>query len=269
MPISNYVIRGGEAGRERLRLLSRILQPQTASLLGHVGLAPGMKCLDIGCGGGDVTVEIARVAGPGGLVVGCDLDAPQLDIARREAAALGLTNIRFEQADAMVPDEPDQAYDLVFARMILCHVPHPARVLDSMIGHVRPGGTVVAEDIDFRGHFTSPDCPELTEYMAIVYRIMRNRGGEPDLGPALPPMLKAHGLRDVGMRVAQVAAMTGESKLIHAVTMEAVADVAIADGLTTAAEAARIASALYRFAERDDTVMSLPRYIQTWGTKPG
>lgn len=269
MSRDSYVIRGGEAGRERLRLLSRILRPQTLRLFAEAGLAPGMTCLDVGCGGGDASVEMARIVGPQGRVLGTDLDGQQLEIARCEVAALGFGNITFEHRDALASVDSQANYDFVFARMLLCHVAEPETLLENMIGYARAGGMIVVEDIDFRGHFTSPACSELDEYVSVMYRIMHRRGGNPDLGADLPPMLKAHGLVDIGMRVAQVAAMTGESKLIHAVTMEAVADVAIRDGLTNEEDVERIASALRRFAERDDTVMSLPRYIQSWGRKPG
>ena len=55
-----YIIRGGIKGRERLRMLSRIMQSATLNLLQRAGIRPGMTCLDVGCGGGDVSLELAR-----------------------------------------------------------------------------------------------------------------------------------------------------------------------------------------------------------------
>ena len=60
---TQYVIRGGVEGRERLRVISRVLRQTTASLLDRLELQPGMSCLDAGCGGGDVTCETLRVSG--------------------------------------------------------------------------------------------------------------------------------------------------------------------------------------------------------------
>ena len=70
-----YIIRGGSAGRERLRLLSRVMHGATTRLLDHVGVRPGMSYLDMGCGGGDVTIELAKRAGPTSQIVGEDIDA--------------------------------------------------------------------------------------------------------------------------------------------------------------------------------------------------
>jgi len=64
--VERYVIRGGKEGHERLLLLSRERWPSTAALFARAGLAPGMRCIDLGCAGGEVTMEIARLVVPGG-----------------------------------------------------------------------------------------------------------------------------------------------------------------------------------------------------------
>ena len=92
---SHYAIRGGTAGRERLRVLSRVLQPYTDGLFDRIGVGAGMTCLDVGCGGGDVTFALARRVGPNGRVVGVDLDAEKLELARQEGAGMGLANVGF------------------------------------------------------------------------------------------------------------------------------------------------------------------------------
>src|SRR5438876_9709070 len=98
MAEGSYIIRGGVEGRERLRLLSRILRPTTLALFDRVGVRPGMRCLDVGCGGGDVTLELGRLVGPAGRVVGIDIDATKLDLARQEAAAHGVAIVEFRHA---------------------------------------------------------------------------------------------------------------------------------------------------------------------------
>ena len=69
-----YAIRGGIAGRERLRILARTLYAGTGALFDRLGVGAGLRCLDAGCGGGDVTLELARRVGPRGRVIGVDLD---------------------------------------------------------------------------------------------------------------------------------------------------------------------------------------------------
>jgi tRNA A58 N-methylase Trm61 len=72
--MTSYVIRGGVEGKARLSVVSAALAPSTAAALDAAGLGEGMRCLDLGCGGGDVTLAIGRAVGPGGSVVGIDMD---------------------------------------------------------------------------------------------------------------------------------------------------------------------------------------------------
>ena len=89
------MIRGGQEGYDRLLLLARDRWPDTAALFERAGLSKGMRCIDLGCGGGEVTLEIAGLVAPGGSVTGVDLDEIKLDLGRRAAAKRGLDNVEF------------------------------------------------------------------------------------------------------------------------------------------------------------------------------
>src|SRR6478672_13137732 len=95
-----YAIRGGQEGKKRLDLLARVMLPTTMELLDGVGLIRGMKCTDVGCGGGHVTISMARVVGPEGRVIGTDTDTEILALAREDADVAKVANITFEQLDA-------------------------------------------------------------------------------------------------------------------------------------------------------------------------
>jgi cyclopropane fatty-acyl-phospholipid synthase-like methyltransferase len=86
----SYVLRGGQAGAERLRLIDRIKWPTTEQLLNKAGLEAGMRVLDIGCGGGAVTLRMATLVGAEGEVVGTDFDPSVLRLAQQEAEDLNL-----------------------------------------------------------------------------------------------------------------------------------------------------------------------------------
>ena len=103
MAKDKYAIKGGVKGRDRLRLLSRVFHDSTLDLLDRIELSPGSTCLDLGCGGGDITVEMARRVGPDGRVIGIDNDPVAIELARAEAADLGLTNIEYQERDVTGP----------------------------------------------------------------------------------------------------------------------------------------------------------------------
>ena len=116
-----YFIRGGVKGRERLRILGRVMQPTTLSLFERVGIGAGFSILDAGCGGGDVTLELARLTGPEGSVVGWDLDEAKLELARRDAEDLGFGNVEYRLADIR-QSEARSEYDVIYTRFLLTHL---------------------------------------------------------------------------------------------------------------------------------------------------
>src|SRR5215210_244870 len=112
-----YVLRGGRVGADRLRLLNRVKWPTTEPLLREAGLRAGMSCLDVGCGGGDVTLKMAALVGDEGHVVGVDRDQTILQLARQKADDQGLpVTFRTLEAEGLTEES---AYDLVFARYLL------------------------------------------------------------------------------------------------------------------------------------------------------
>jgi len=132
-----YIIHGGSPRRERLRVLARAVRPTTTALLDEAGVPRGAACLDVGCGGGDVTLELAERAGPEGRVVGVDLDEEALALARDEAEALGL-DVEYRCAD-LLHDDLGTGYDVVFVRFLLTHLAEPERACERLVCAARRG----------------------------------------------------------------------------------------------------------------------------------
>jgi SAM-dependent methyltransferase len=264
MKTSEYILRGGVAGRERLRILSRVMRPTSLALLQRAGIRPGMACLEIGCGGGDLAFDMARIVGSSGTVAGIDFDQQELDLAKNEAAVLKLDNLKFRLAD-ITESELASEFDLAHARFLLTHLPDPAEAVARMRRALRPRGVIVLEDIDFRGHFSYPESPALARFVELYMELARRSGRDPIIGPRLPALLIDAGLQDVQMNVVQPAGLSGEVKLMNPITMESIGDKIVAEGLASAAEVADVVAALYHFARTPGTVASLPRIIEAWG----
>jgi SAM-dependent methyltransferase len=265
--MTHYVIRGGLEGRERLRVLARVMHASTASLLDRLVWRDGLVCLDAGCGGGDVTVELARRVAPHGRALGIDIDEAKLDLARREAQEHDVANVTFQRSD--VSELGDATlFDVVYARFLLTHLSDPAGVVRAFYRHLRPGGMIAVEDIDFKGAFTYPESRAYQRYEELYCATVRQRGGDPHIGPRLPSLLRAAGFEQIGVAVAQPVGVEGEAKLLNPLTMERIADAVLADGLATAEEIDEIVRALYEFAADPATVAGLPRVVQAWGRVP-
>jgi 2-polyprenyl-3-methyl-5-hydroxy-6-metoxy-1,4-benzoquinol methylase len=262
-----YVIRGGVEGRERLRVLGRVVYPGTASFLDRLGVRPGMSCLDVGCGGGDVTVELARRVAPEGRVIGVDLDETTLELARREAEAAEVDNVEFRSLDVR-EQQCGSGFDLVYARFLITHLRDPESTTARFLEHLRPGGLLAVEDIDFGGSFAWPESEAFRRYGKLYCEVVRRRGGDPNIGRRLPSILRAGGVENVEMNVVQPMGTEGEVKLIDPITMESIADSVLEEGLATQAEIEEIVEALYRVAADPGTVAALPRIVQVWGRRP-
>jgi SAM-dependent methyltransferase len=264
----HYIIRGGVEGRERLRILSRVMRPTTLDLLKRAGMRAGMTCLEVGCGGGDLAFDMARLVGPEGWVLATDIDQIKLDLARQEAAAQQLTNLEFRLAD-ITHDVLEEKFDLIHARFVLTHLRNPAEALIRMRKALKAEGVMVIEDIDFQGYFCHPECAALRRYVDLYTQTAARRGCNANIGPRLPGLLADAGLQRVHLNVVQPAGTTGEVKLISPLTMENITDAVLAEGLASQAEIDQLVAELYEFARTPGTVGCMPRVFEAWGWQAG
>ena len=262
----HYLIRGGLEGRERLRVIGRVMRPATLLLLERAGVSAGMRCLDVGCGGGDVTFDLASLVGLTGHVLGLDFDTTKVELARADAEQVGVTNVEFQVAD-VTQGLGEAAYDVVYARFLLTHLRDPAAELELMRTALRPGGRLVVEDIDHRGVLSEPMHPVVERFKEIYDESARRNGGDPWIGVRLPAMVVAAGFQHVQTSVVQPAGLDDESKLLHALTLENIKAVAIRDGVATAEEIDPMVDQLYALAADPLTFMANPRIVQIVGEK--
>jgi len=157
-------------------VLSHIRQGATLDLLDKIGVRPGMSCLDVGCGGGEVSRELAS------RVVGLGMDSAQLEIVRTEAIAKKFLNIDYRGADAAAPPSSLGRLDVVCARFLLCHLKSPFETLSRMVSCRKPSGVLAIEDCDFSGHFRHPFSLAFDRYGELTVEVMRRRGGDPYIG---------------------------------------------------------------------------------------
>jgi SAM-dependent methyltransferase len=231
----------------------------TASLFDRFGFKDGQKCFDIGCGGGDVTLELARRIGPSGKAVGADIDETQLDIARREVVAKDIRNVEFRLLDIRTTEEDiGSVFDVVYARFLLTHLDDPSRAVAAFYRYLRPGGLVI----------TYPDSEAFQRYKELYCTLVLRRGGDPNIGPRLPFLLTDGGFEKVDMTLVQPIGTKGEVKLLNAITLENIADAILWDGLASRQEIDTLIQELNRFAENPRTVAGVPRVIQAWGHRP-
>jgi ubiquinone/menaquinone biosynthesis C-methylase UbiE len=265
--MDQYVIRGGKLGYERLQVLARTWLPTTSALLDRAGLRPGMSCLDLGCGGGDVTFELARRAAPGGQVTGMDMDEVKLGLARQAAAAQGVSNVVFRAQDVYAWSEPG-SYDLVYCRNVLQHLSRPVDILRAMWEAVRDGGAIVVEDADFEGSFCDPPNEGFAFWVEAYQRVLERHGGDPLSGRKLYRRFREAGIPAPELTVVQRADVAGEAKTLPHSTVEATAEAIIRAGIASAGQVRSALASLADFAADPGSVCGSPRVFQAWARRP-
>src|SRR5581483_1643443 len=124
--------------QDRLGLMNELLN---ANSLREMNLAPGQRVLDVGCGLGQLSRDMARQVGPSGAVVGIERSTEQLSVARRLAAEAGeerLVDFRAGPAEQLPLAAAEWGtFDVAHARFLLEHVPDPVAVVRQMVSAVR------------------------------------------------------------------------------------------------------------------------------------
>jgi SAM-dependent methyltransferase len=152
-----------------------------ATALERLGVGPGWRCVDVGAGGGDVSVALAEIVGREGRVYAVDSDPRARDEAAAAAAAFSQVVVITQAAEELLLPE---AVDLAFCRFLLLHVVDPAAVVARMAGAVRPGGYLVAQE------------PITTAGRIDGHALSMPGARHPDVGAVLPSLV-----RDAGVEI--------------------------------------------------------------------
>lgn len=122
--------------------LGALTWPVSLRMAAVTGVHAGQRVLDVGCGPGDPTLQVAVLVGPHGSVVGLDLAEDLLEIGRARAAALGLGHVEFRRADVTTATLEREAYDVVLGRFSVTHLVDPVAVLGRLHEALVPGGAI-------------------------------------------------------------------------------------------------------------------------------
>jgi len=163
-----------------------------AYLLPH--LSPGTELLDVGCGPGTITCDLARAVSPGRVV---GVDSAEVVVAEARDRAADVPGVTFEVADLFALPYADDSFDVVHAHQVLQHVADPVRALVEMRRVCRPGGLVAARDSDYPAFTFAPAEPELTRAIAAYGELTRVNRAHWDAGRHMLGWAHAAGFTDV------------------------------------------------------------------------
>jgi ubiquinone/menaquinone biosynthesis C-methylase UbiE len=234
----------------------RTAENSAGYLLPH--LSEGMRLLDVGCGPGTITMDLAERVGASGRVTALERTGEALGLARDEALHRGTTNVDFVVADAQALDLPDDEFDVVHAHQVLQHLDDPVQALREMRRVCRPGGLVAVRESDYAGFAWYPRLAELDRWMAIYQQVARANDAEPDAGRRVLAWARAAGLVDVVPSSSTWCFTSAEDKAwwggqwAERVVASDLASQAVDGGFATPAELEEVAAGWRAWADSDD-----------------
>jgi SAM-dependent methyltransferase len=230
-------------------------------LLPH--LRPGMSLLDIGCGPGTITADLALLVAPG-EVVGVDASAEVLAQAEAHAATTGLSNLRFEVGDLFGLGFEDGAFDVVHAHQVLQHLDDPVAALVELRRVLVDEGVLAVRDGDYGAFTWAPADPLLDRWLELYLAVTSRNGHNARIGPSLLGMAQEAGFEDVTVSSDCWTFADPESRAwwgglwADRVRYSRLAEQAVAYDLSNAHELEAIGQAFLRWAAAPDGVFVVP-----------
>jgi SAM-dependent methyltransferase len=248
----------------RLSGIEQMLDPGTFRHLDTIGVASGMRCLELGGGGGSVARWMAERVGPSGSVLITDIDVTGL-------VACDATNIEVRVHDVCTDPLDDSHFDLIHARLLLEHLPSRVSLLNKLVAALRPGGWLLIEDMDLTAWLHLPEERLLCEpkeiraaYQAVV-RVCASIGAwDAEFGRDLPVYLANAGLSRIGSE-ARAPLVVGGSPQSDFITVSArqLAPVLIDSGAVSQPDLDRLIDAF----ENPGAILGSYSMVSAWGCR--
>ncbi|MGZ4755165.1 MAG: methyltransferase domain-containing protein [Acidimicrobiia bacterium] len=220
-------------------------------------LTPGLDLLDVGCGPGTITIDLAGRVAPG-AVVGIDRAAEVVAQAEELRRSRGIENVRFATGDVYSLDLADASFDVVHAHQVLQHLREPVAALRELRRVLRPGGTLAVRDSDYAAFVWAPGDPMLDRWNELYHAITTRNGAEADAGRYLLGWVQEAGFNEVEAGSSTWTFADPERRAwwgslwADRVELSSFAEQAVAYGLSDAGELAEIAGAWRHWAEQPD-----------------
>ena len=267
---ATYILGSSRAEQERLAAQARAIAGTSRRLLERVGIRPGMRVLDVGCGHGKVTSLIASLVGAHGRVMGLDRDARVLAVARDRIRDLGLSNVELVDGDMNQLGSEHGLFDAIVGRRVLMYQAHPVDAVRGMLSALRPGGLVVFQEQDTTMVPASlTPLPLHDQVQDWLWRTVEGEGADRHMGFHLRSVLRQAGLAVAEIR-AEAIVQTPDTPDRLGMIVAAILPRIVEQGVATEAEidVATLTRRLTRERQEADAVYIGDMVFGAWARKP-
>lgn len=193
-----YVLGTGDVEIRRLGVQHAAWRDIAAAAWDRAGIGRGHAVVDLGCGPGYATLDLAERVGPAGRVVAIDKSQRFLDHLRSQARSRGLANIECVECDLDIDALPAAGTDFVWSRWVFIFVRHPRALLEQARALLKPGGALVLHEyVDYASWRADPPAPEIEAFVQAVIASWHDEGGDANVAARLEGWLRDGGVADL------------------------------------------------------------------------
>ena len=237
-----YALGTNAAEIVRLGVQHRLWGAQAFSIWERANFRAGHTLLDVGCGPGYTSFDLAGVVTSTGRIVAIDLSEMYIEHLKQRQQLLGGTTIDARVGDVQKLELPKESFDGAYQRWTLCFVKDPEAVVSGVAHALTRGGAFAIQDyVNYEGILLAPETEPFRRFIRVVAEAWRDRGGDTEIGLHLPAMLAKHGLTPVEISpVHRIARPGSQLWTWPTIFIETYAPKLVEEGRLTAAEHAAL-----------------------------
>lgn len=262
-----YTLGVGAAAATRLQLVNKIWNPHSLKFLDQHCQLSGKHVLDLACGTGIMTCELAKRVGSSGKVTAIDISEEQLTFAKTKVQQENLSNVEFLTMLADDIEKLHKKFDLIYCRFLLMHLTDVPALVKKMVNCLAPHGQLICEEaVGYQALECHPYSAAFEYWKKISMQRSHIHQADDTIGKQLYKIFKDAGLKNLQLQITQPVLHSEEEKNLPWRSLSESIPACVAAGLATEAEMLANIEILKRFAKEDHIVFALP-YMQALGEK--
>jgi len=195
----------------RLTEQAKCWEPEAEALFDKIGIHPEWKCIDLGCGPMGVLGPLSRRLGPGGQVIGVDLNPFNIQAATQYINRNQLLNVKILEGDIYNPSLKPQFFNLSHMRFVFTQIGCDRELLEKMIELTKPGGVIVSQESDWTTWNCFPCQPGWEMVRSALIALFEFTGGDINAGLRTYQMFREAALSDIQIKSAILSMPVGHA----------------------------------------------------------
>lgn len=248
-----YILNTNENARNRLGLQHELYVKSSTQLLDEAGIKPGMKGLEIGCGSGAMTIELARMVGDTGRILSIDLSSEQIEATK--AFTQNYHNIDFKVWDVNHLSDLNEQFDFIYCRMVLHHLVNAQDAVLQMKKCLKPNGLVICEEPSiFDSTFCAPESAAYEQFTQLARGCFLSNQRDIGIAHRLELDFSACGFTVLHHSLFQPLLRREKEKEIYAMALDDLTPQLLEQHLATTEQIAELSAELKSLARTNSTL---------------